>query len=140
MPTGEAVFQNYAEFSIKSQVDLSAAAAVGATRGDGATWAKTGTGTYTCTIKSGGGMRLVEQLGALAFFSGSAPGLAQFCRVSSITQTADSDNIVITVKTQALQVTAVNTDATLIDRDTNAATTLNVDVTIRTAKMTNPLS
>lgn len=139
MPTGEAVFVNYAEFHIKSQVDLSSAGAVGATRGDGATWAKTGTGTYTCTIKAGGGLRLVEQLKARAFFSGSAPGLALFCRVSSITQTADTDDLVITVKTQALQVTAVNTDATLIDRDTNAATTLNVDVVIRTAKMGNPL-
>lgn len=129
--TNQAVFNNYGEWIIRGQIDLSAAAAVNATRGDNLTTVKTNTGEYTVTLKGTANLKLVETLGQDVHFCNGVPVTALGCRVSSVTQTSGTDDIVIIIKTSATGGGA--------DTNVTGATTLSFTVVIRVAKLGNPL-
>lgn len=131
--TNQNYTQNEGEWSIRGQIDLSAAAAVTANRGTNQVAAKTATGTYTVTVKGTANLKLVEMLDQRVAFANGAPVTALGCRISSVTQTAGTDDIVITIKTT---LTAGGSGA---DTDVTGATTLSYEVVIRIAKMGNPL-
>lgn len=122
---------NEHRLEIEGQIDLSAGAAVTASRVSGATVAKSATGTYTVTFPASMGLNIVELLDARSNFSGTVPATATGTRVSTVALNAAGD-LVITLKTMA----SPNTGA---DTDTTAATTLNFRVVIRVNKMGNPL-
>lgn len=130
--TNTQIIQNEFEWHIRGQVDLDSSAAVTANRGTGQTAAKTATGTYTVTVKGSQALKLVEILDQRVNFANTVPASATGCRISSITQSATSDDVVITIKTMA----SPNTGA---DTDTSAATTLSFQVVLRVGKMGNPL-
>ena len=134
MPTQEAVFQNYARWEIEGQVDLSAAGAVLAIRGDGMTVVKNGTGLYDVTVKGSQGMKLVEILFSDASVQDSALGTVKDAAIKSITQSTTGttvDDITLTFRT----VTAAFAD---VDEATNALT-VSFQAVLRTRKMSNPL-
>lgn len=126
-----AVFNNECEYIIRGQLDLSAGAAITATRGTNLTATKSATGTYTVTLKGVNAIRLVEMLDQSVNFANGVPVTALGCRVSSVTQTAGTDDIVIVIKT-----TATGGGA---DTDVTGATTLSFTIVIRTCKMGAPL-
>ena len=130
------IVQNEFEWQIRGQCDLSAAGAVGATRGTNQTVTKTATGTYTVVIKGTQALKLVEILSASAWMSGALPVVVALgARVASVVQATDgSDDITITLKTTA---TAGGSGA---DTDiTTNAVTFNWFVVLRVGKMGNPL-
>lgn len=132
MPGPVAIFHNACEYQIRGEFDLSAAAAVTATRGDDMTVVKTGVGAYTVTIKGVKAIKLVELLGRQAEFTGTVPATALGVRIATVTQSAGTDDIVITINTTANPTSGANTDTT-------AATTVAFEVTIRNCKMTSPI-
>lgn len=123
------IFQNEHRWVIEGQVDLSAAAAVGDSRGTNMVWARTAVGTYTCTVKGTTATRMYEALKASAFLSDAATlAGALEARISGIAQATDgTDDVVITVLT---------CNETGAAADTTAAVTLNIDVVLRTTPMT----
>jgi hypothetical protein len=131
MQTQETI-QNACQYDISGEVDLSAAAAVTATRGDDMTTVKTGTGLYTVTIKGNKGFMLVELLGRDANFTQGKPTTALGVRVSTVTQTAGTNDIVITLNTMAAATNGIDTDGT-------AAVTVAFRVLIRHCKMGAPI-
>ncbi len=128
MPNMTSVFQNEHRWCIEGQVVLGADAAVGVSRGTNMVWAKTDTGKYTCTVKGTAALSFYEQLKALAMLSQCATlAGALEARVLSVTQTATTGDVVITVLTcNELGAAA----------DTTGACVLNVDVVLRTTPMT----
>ncbi len=124
MPNITAVNQNACEWQIKGELDISAAAAVVALRGDNMTPLKTATGTYTVTIKNAGALQLVQLLNRHANYTATVPATALGVRVSTVTQNATSGDIVITLVTTALPTSGAATDGT-------AATTIAFQVVIR---------
>lgn len=128
MPTHATVFNNECEWVLRGEVDLSAGAAVTATRGSNYTTTKTGTGVYTVVLKDSQALQLVEILHAIANFSRTAPATALGVRVTSVAQNATSGDITITLTTTALPTSGAATDTT-------AATTVDFQVVIRTCQM-----
>jgi predicted site-specific integrase-resolvase len=127
MPNTSTVYQNEHRWDIEAAVDLSAAGAVGAQRGTNCVWAKTGTGTYTCTVKGATSLKFVEILRAGAQLRATTLATVLSARVSTITQATDgSDDVIITV------ITAQTTGAAA---DTTAAVTLEIDVVLRMRPM-----
>lgn len=130
--------QNPQKWEIEMEADLSAAAAVTATRGENVTCTKTGTGTYSFVIKGTSALKMYAVLGRDSKLHGTPAG-ALTARITSVTQATDgTDDITVTVKTQALQVTAVNTDAVAIDRDTTGAAVLSVNLELQVGRMSSP--
>lgn len=125
------IIHNACEYTIRGQIDLSAGAAVTANRGDDQTVSKTATGTYTVTVKGVKAIRLVEVLDQRVNFANGVPVTALGCRISSVTQTAGTDDLVIVIKTSATGGGA--------DTDVTGATTLSYEVTLRNCKMGAPL-
>lgn len=127
------IVHNACEYAVRGEVDLSAAAAVTATRGDDMTLVKTGVGTYTATIKGNKGIMLIETLKRYANFTGGTmPATALGCKVTTVTQTAGTNDIVINITTMASATSGAATDGT-------AAVTIAFEVVIRHCKMGAPL-
>jgi hypothetical protein len=122
---------NEGSLYLNFEVDLSAAAAITATRGTGVTASKTGTGQYTFTIKGGTrGIKLVETLMRTCDLSGT-PATAFWGKVTSgPTQTSggtnDGDITVV--------VTTLSNAATPVAADTTGACTLSVAMCLRTVR------
>lgn len=129
--TNVGILNNEYEWTIRGQIDLSAGAAVLATRGSNCTAVKSATGTYTVTVKGTANLRLVEMLEQTSSFANGVPVTALGTRVSSVAQVAGTDDITIVVKTSATGGGA--------DTDVTGATTLNFKAVIRVGKMGNPL-
>lgn len=122
------------EYAIRGEIDLSAAAAVTATRGDDMTSVKNGgAGSYSVTIKGNKGLMLVETLKRHAEFTGGTmPATALGCKVTTVTQTAGTNDIVINITTMANPTSGAATDGT-------AAVTVSFEVVLRHCKMGAPL-
>lgn len=131
MPTNESLNSNYASYRMEAQVDLSSAAAVSATRGDGMTCTKTGTGAYSLVLKAGGGMKLVKELQAKAQIKDPRASSTKAASVASVTQDSETDDITIEF------VTSATLGGAAAD-ETTAAVTVNIECTIQTVRMTNP--
>lgn len=124
------VNNNYGEFTITGEIDmLTGVNGVSAIRGDNMTAARTGVGTIVVTLKGSGNIKLIELLNRQVNFAGAAPTTALGCRIATVTQTADTDDIVITIKTTA---TAGGSGA---DTDGGTAVTLAFSVSFRFMKM-----
>lgn len=121
-------YQNEHRWEIEGQIDLSAAAAVSASRITGATVSKTAVGTYTVVLSGSKALKLVEILDQRVNFANGVPAGATGCRISSIAQDSNTDAVTITIKTMASPTTGADTDTT-------AATTLSFKVTLRVGKM-----
>lgn len=121
-------FWNEHRLEIEGEIDLTAGAAVSASRGTGMTVSKSATGTYTVVLSGSKAIKLVEVLSRQVNFSGTVPATATGCRISSITQDSNTDAITITIKTSASPTTGADTDTT-------AATTLSFRVVLRVGKM-----
>ncbi len=128
MASPNSITHNAGEYVIRGQVDLSAGAAVVATRGDNLVTVKAATGSYNVTMKGVNAVRLVEILDGRANFMGTVPATALGVRVNTVTQTAGTDDVVINLRTMALPTSGADTDTT-------AATTVSFQVVIRTLKM-----
>lgn len=144
MFTHETVFANDGRMHFDGAFNLSAGAAVlnitpvtGVTKtctGQNIVVAKTGTGTYTATIKTsqaaqGPVFGVVEVLDAKASLIATTLATVLSARVASVTTTTAGD-IVITI------ITAQTTGAAA---DTTAAITVSFDVVICIARMDQPL-
>lgn len=109
MPSIVNTNQNYAEWQIRGEIDLSTAAAVTTNRGDGQTATKTATGTYQVRIKGAQGLRASQVLGRQAsvqpILAATALGTALFARVSNVAHDTgnNSDDVLITIITSATQ-------------------------------------
>lgn len=132
MSTLSTAFQNECEWVIRGEFDLSSAAAVTATRGTNMTTTKTGTGTYTVVLKDTQVLQLVELLHRDANFSGTVPATATGVMITTVTQSASTGDITITVVTTASPTTGAATDTT-------AATTVDFEVVIRTCRLVSPI-
>ena len=132
MPTNETVFNNYGTWRIEGQVDLSSAGAVSATRGDGCSTAKTGTGTYTVTVKGGHGLKLVEVLNASTDIMDAALGTVKDSYCNSVSQSTDG------LDTVSFLFTTTDAAGAAADEATNALT-INFRLVIRCLKMTSTL-
>lgn len=110
------------EWVIRGQVDISAGAAVTATRGTGMSTTHPAAGTYTVTVAQCN-LTLIEVVSAMACFSGTVPATALGVRVNTVVQNADL-SLTIGLKTMANATTGADTDTT-------AATTLNFQVVLR---------
>lgn len=130
--TNVQMIQNEFEWVIRGEIDL-AVAAVTANRGSNQVAARTGVGTYTVTIKGNHGLKLVEILERQVSWQGAVPTTALGCRISSVVQTAGTDDIVITIKTMANPTSGADTDNTV------TSPTLSYKVVLRVGKMGNPL-
>lgn len=117
---------NVAECAVRCEFDLSAAAAVTATRGDDVVVTKTGTGVYTVRVV---GRTFYEVLKRFAWLSRAAPGTAN-AQVTSIDLdgAGDGTGAVITV-------TTLDDFATPAAADVGAASTVSVEVVFRTRKI-----
>lgn len=135
MPTGESIKQNYAEWQIRGEVDLSSAGAVSAYRGDGIVAAKASTGTYTVTVKGAQALKLYKILKRFAdvqpILAATTLGTALYARVSNVA-TSD-DDVVITILTSA-------TKGGAAADNTTTAETVAFEVVVQTRNMSNPLS
>lgn len=132
MPTGEAVFQNYATWRIEGSFDLDSSGEVTATRGDGITMGHSGTGLYEATVKGSQGMKVVEVLHAVAGLMDAAVGTVKDVGIKSVAQATDgTDDVTITVRT----VDAAGAD---VEEAANACT-VSFAVVIRCRKMTSTL-
>lgn len=132
MPTLSTVFNNEFEWVLRGEFDLSAAAAVTATRGTNFTTTKTGTGTYTVVLKNAQALQLVEILSREANFSGTFPATATGVTVTTVTQNATSGDITITIVTTSGPTTGAATDTT-------AATTVDFGVVLRIGRLVSPI-
>lgn len=130
MPTQETVFNNYARFEVEGQVDLSAAGAVSAYRGDGITVEKNGTGLYEVTVANPAELKLVKKLKTEAHLEDAAVGTVKDVGVKSLTQQSDGTFLLI-VRT---------VDAAGADVDEAAsALTVSFGFVIQTQNMSMPL-
>jgi hypothetical protein len=128
-----AVVNNACTWTIGGELDLSAGAAVVASRGDNITFTKTGTGQYTGVLKNSGNLQLVELLGREANFAGSTrPATALGCCLDTVTQNATTGDISIVITTLANPTSGAATDG-------SAAVTIAFTTVIRTCKMVSPI-
>jgi hypothetical protein len=125
------VFGNSYRFEMEGQCDISAAAAVTATRGQGASGARSAAGVYAVTIKNPGELKLVEVLDAGASLMDAAVGTVKDVGVVSLAQSATTGDFTLTFRT--VDAAGANVD--------EAASTLTVGwrFVIRTNRVTNPL-
>lgn len=130
MPNLASVSQNEGTWYIEAEADLSAAAAVTATRGTNIVCAKTGAGTYTFTVKGTQALKMYEVLNRFADLGG-APATAFWAKVTGITQTAGTDDVVISVST-------LTNAATPAAADVTAGCVMSIGVALRTVRMGNP--
>lgn len=122
-------FANFGRLEIEGQVDLSAAGAVVATRGDGASTVKNDTGLYDVTIRNPWGHVLNEVLFSVAGLQDAAVGTTKDVGVKSITQNTDG----------TFKITLRTVDAAGADVDEAASTlTVSYSVVLRVCRMTNP--
>lgn len=131
MATNVSPNNNYGEYVITGEVDMGTGVnGPSAIRGDNMTVARGGVGTVTITLKGAQNIKLIETLQRNVNFAGSsAPTLALGCRVHSVVQNANTDDIVITLKTTA---TSGGSGA---DTDGGTAVTLSFYVSFRFMKM-----
>jgi hypothetical protein len=131
MPTTVSEWNNYARLELEASVDLSAAGAVSATRGDGVSVEKNGVGLYEITVANPQGHILNEVLGSSCTVRDAAVGTVKDCGIKSVTQVAATGAFLIIART----VDAAGAD---VNEATNALT-LDVRAVIRTRSMGNPL-
>jgi hypothetical protein len=126
------MFGNSARFCMEGQVDLSAAGAVTAYRGDGVTVAKNGTGLYDVTIDNPAELRLVKVLDCGSDLVDTAVGTVKDVGIKSTpSQSSTTGKFAMTLRT---------VDAAGADVDEAASTlTVSFRFVIQTARMTNPL-
>lgn len=135
MPTGESIKQNYSEWQIRGEFDITAAGAVsGSPRGDGLSVTKTGVGTYKVTVKGAQGLRASSVLKRYAAVvpanSGATLGTALAARVSAVAHAAapNADDVEITIITSnALGGAAAD--------NTTAAETISFEVVCRSGNI-----
>lgn len=125
------VFGNSARYAMEGQVDISAAAAVSAYRGDGVTVAKTATGRYKVTVKNPGELKLVKVLNTQVTMQDASVGTVKDVGCVSMTQNATTGAFEMTIRT----VDAAGAD---VDEATDALT-VSFAFVLQTARMTNPL-
>lgn len=130
MPNITQINQNEFEWQIRGEFDLTSAAAViaGSVRGTGMTVVKGATGRYDVTVKGTAALRLVRILNRRANFTATSPATATGVQITTVTQNAGTDDIVITIFTTANPTTGAATDTT-------AATTISFEVVLQTAQM-----
>lgn len=132
MPTVTATINNECEWHLRGEFDISAAAAVTATRGSNYTTTKIGTGTYTVVLKDSSALQLVEILHREANYSATVPATALGVFISTVTQSASTGDITITIVTTAAATSGAATDGT-------AATTIDFEVVLRICKLVSPI-
>lgn len=133
MNFNNSLVSNACTWIIQGEVDLSAAAAVVAQRGDNLTFTKTGTGTYTCVYKNTGNLQLVKILNRVANFTGAnAPATALGTAVTTVVQNATTGDITITFVTTALPTSGANTDGTV-------AVTVSVYAALQICQLNSPI-
>lgn len=136
MPSIEQIAQNYNEWQIRGEFDLSSAGAVTAagTRGDGLSVTKTGTGTYKVTVKGAQGLRASQVLYAgcdvVPARTGGTLGTALFARITSVAHAAapNGDDVEILITTSATKGSAAADNGT-------AASTVTFDVCVRSGNI-----
>lgn len=128
------VFNNEFEWVLRGEVDLNASAAVTAVRGTNFTVVKTGTGTYTVTLKNTSALQIVEILHRDANFSGSSlPATATGVTLTTVTQNLpNTSDVVITLVTTANPTTGAATDTT-------AACTIDFEAVLRIGRLVSPI-
>lgn len=128
-----AVINNACTWTVQGELDLSAAAAVVAIRGDNLSATKTGTGQYTVVLKNSGALQVVELLGREAnFTSATRPATALGCALDTVTQNATTGDISLVITTLANPTSGAATDGT-------AAVTIAFGTVIRTCKLVSPI-
>src|SRR5512139_1017637 len=126
------MYGNSARFEMEGQVDLSAAGAVSAYRGDGVTVAKNGTGLYDITVSNPSQLELVKVLHCDASLVDTAVGTVKDVGVkTTVAKNSTTGSFTMTVRT----VDATGAD---VDEATNGLT-VSFSFVIQTARMTNPL-
>lgn len=126
------VLNNAFTWTIQGEMDLSAAGAVLAVRGDNFTATKTGTGLYTVVVKNSGALQLVELLGREANFAQTLPATALGVTLLTVTQSTTTGDITLTITTTALPTSGAATDGT-------AATTVVFGCVIRIGRLVSPI-
>lgn len=130
MPNVVTRYQNEHRWEIEMEADLSAAAAVTATRGTNITCTKSSTATYTFVIKGTSALRMSAVLFRQTDVSGT-PATISRANITSISQATDgSDDITVVVKT---------TNTTFVETATTGACTLSVKLVLQVGRMGNPL-
>lgn len=127
-----AINHNAHKYEIEMEVDLSAAGAVLATRGDGVSCVKSSTATYTFTI-SGNSLnarKLYKVLKRHTDINGT-PATITRAIITSVSQANDTDTLTVVVKT---------TNATFVETATTGACTLTVELAFQTQRMDNPFA
>lgn len=128
-----AVVNNACTWTVQGELDLSAAAAVVAIRGDNMTVTKTGTGQYTVVLKNSGNLQIVELLGREANFTGATrPATALGVSLDTVTQSTTTGDITIILTTLALPTSGAATDGT-------AAVSIAFGAVIRTCRLVSPI-
>lgn len=126
------IYGNSARFEMEGQVDLSAAGAVLAYRGDGVTVAKNGTGLYDITVTNPSELSLVEVLHCDVALVDTAVGTVKDVGIkTTVAKNATTGSFTMTFRT----VDAAGAD---VDEATDALT-VSFSFVIRTSVMTNPL-
>jgi hypothetical protein len=126
------VINNECSYIIQGEIDINSSAAVLATRGSQLTTTKTGTGTYQVVLKDTSVLQLVEVLHREANYSVTVPATALGVGVTTVTQSASTGDITITIVTTAAATSGAATDGT-------AATTIDFEVVIRTCRLVSPI-
>lgn len=117
------------EGHLRMEADVAADASVSATRGQGVTCVKSGTATYTFTVKGNNhGQKMYAILDRKVSISGT-PATITNAIITSVSQNNTTDDITIVVKT---------TIANYTETATTGACTLSVAVVMQTNRMTNP--
>lgn len=120
---------NPCEGHLRMEADVAADASVSATRGQGASCVKSGTATYTFTVKGNNhGQKMYKILDRKVSVSGT-PATITNAIITSITQDNTTDDITIVVKT---------TIANYTETATTGACTLSVAIVMQTNRVTNP--
>lgn len=126
------MYGNSARFEMEGQVDLSAAGAVSATRGDGVTVTKNGTGLYDVVVSNPSSLELVTVLACGADLTDATIGTVKDVGI----ETTVSKN----ATTGAFNFTFHTVDAAGADVDEATSTlTVGFRFVIQTARMSNPL-
>ena len=125
------MFRNGHRLQVEGQIDLSAAGAVTAYRGDGVTVVKNGVGLYDITVQNPAGLKLYKKLFTNASLEDAAVGTVKDVGVKSLTQSSTTGAFLMTVRT---------VDAAGADVDEAASTlTVSFSFVVQTANMSNPL-
>ena len=125
------VQNNLNALDIEGELDLSAAAAVSAVRGDSLTATKTGVGTYVVRVnaRDQGYPMVFETLNRSANYVNTTPATALGVKMTTVAPEATTGDILITLVTTA---TAGGTGAAA---DTTVAATIAFRAKVRTRKV-----